>query len=176
MAKQARGKNGQTAKRSRLNYFFLNDTLHKKLFINRGKDLLTAWNYPEAKKVMYTYSDVLNRHQTAFTTTQVSGMVNRKRMTIELAIKHGMIARPQNTYGLDENRNFYQYMWREKDIMDLLDYLATVHRGRPRKDGGISIKDLPTPRELRAMINNDQILYVKSGDTFVPSWRAKEFK
>jgi erythromycin esterase-like protein len=102
-------------------------------------------------------------------------MVNRKHLTIEQAMARGMIERPQHTYGLNENKNFYQYMWKEEEIMGLLEYLSSVHRGRPRKDGMITISDLPTPRELRAMINDDQVLYVKQGDTYVPTWRAKEF-
>lgn len=176
MASSKGTKDGRRGKRPILpTYFFLNDEVHRKLHINRGKDLLTAWNYPQDKRVLTSYSTTINRHKTAFTTTQVCKMVNRSRMTIELAMRHGMIERPQHTYGLDENKNFYQYMWREEDIMDLLDYLATVHRGRPRKDGQITITDLPTPREVRAMIHDENILYVKQGETYVPTWRAKEF-
>lgn len=176
MDKREGKKNGRRTKRPVLpTYFFLNDQIHRKLHINRGKDLLAAWNYPESKKVLTSYSTTIRRHKTAFTTTQVCQMVNRGRLTIELAMRHGMIERPQHTYGLDENKNFYQYMWREEDIMDLLEYLSSVHRGRPRKDGEITTHDLPTPRELRAMINDENVLYVKQGDTYVPTWRAKEF-
>lgn len=167
--------NGRAAKRPVLpTYFFLNDQVHRRLHVNRGRDLLIAWNYPEGKRVKAAYSTTINRHKKAFTTPTVCKMVNRGRTTIELAMKHGMIERPQHTYGLDENRNFYQYMWREEDILDLLEYLASVHRGRPRKDGEITVHDLPTPREVRAMINDEQVLYVKQGDTYVPTWRAKE--
>jgi hypothetical protein len=70
----------------------------------------------------------------------------------------------------------YQHIWSEKDIMGILDFLSTVHRGRPRKDGEITPGYLPTPRELRAMIHEEgTTLYVKHGDQFIPSWRAKEF-
>lgn len=174
---KSKGKgNGRRTKRPVLpTYFFLNEQLHRKLHINRGRDLLTAWNYPEGKKVLTSYSTTIHRHKKAFTTTEVCKMVNRGRLTLELAMKHGMIERPQHTYGLDENKNFYQYMWRESDIMDLLEYLSSVHRGRPRNDGEITTHSLPTPRELRAMINDENILYVKEGDTYVPTWRAKEF-
>lgn len=155
-------------------YFFLNGDLHKKLHINRGKDLITAWNYPGGKKVSYSYTDALRRHDKAFTTTEVCRMVNRSKLTLENAMKSGMIEYPQFTYGLDENRRKFQYMWAEEDIMDLLEYLSTVHRGRPRKDGIATPQKLPTPRELRAMIHGEAILYVKHGDAFIPTWKAKE--
>lgn len=175
MAEQKRSKTGKGPKRPRLRYFFLNGQLHKKLTINRGKDMIVTWNYPEGKRMSYVYSDVLRRYQKAFTTPEVCQMLDRNRMTIDRALKAGMIEYPQYTYTLDENRRKFKYMWREEDIMALLDYLSTVHRGRPRLDGEITPQALPTPRELRAMINDESILYVKHGDTFIPSWRAKEF-
>lgn len=175
MAEPEGSKNRRRNKRPILpTYFFLNGDLHRKLHINRGRDLLTAWNYPEGKRVTTSYTATIRRKQTAFTSTEVCKMVNRGRLTIELAMRHGMIERPQFTYGLDENRNFYQYMWREEDIMALHEYLASVHFGRPRKDGQVTPAPMPTPRELRAMINDEELLYVKQGDTYVPTWRAKE--
>lgn len=175
MADNNGSKNGPSKKRSRLRYFYLNGQLHKKLTINRGKDLIVTWNYPEVKRVSYTYSDVLRRYKRAFTTKEVCSLVNRSRQTVDTVMRSGMIEFPQHTYGLDEHRRIYQYLWSEEDIMGLLEYLATVHRGRPRHDGEITPQALPTPRELRAMINDESILYIKQGDQFIPSWRAKEF-
>lgn len=175
MAKQEGTGNRGRGKRPALpTYFFLNDEVHRRLHVNRGKDLLLAWNYPAEKKVRANYSTTLQRYKPAFSTTQVCKMVNRSRTTLEVAMNSGMIERPQFTYGLDENKNFYQYLWNEKDIMDLHEYLSSVHHGRPRKDGQVTPAPIPTPRELRAMINDEAILYVKQGDTYVPTWRAKE--
>lgn len=173
MANTKRKKNGQGAKRPPLKYFFLEGDLHIKLNINRGKDLLTAWNYPSGKKVTYHYTDALRRMEKAFTTKEVGELVNRSRVSIEMAVLGGHIHEPQYTYALNENRNKYKWMWREKDIMELHEYLSGIHWGRPRKDGLVTPKALPTPRELRAMIHDEAILYVKDGDTFIPSWRAK---
>lgn len=102
-------------------------------------------------------------------------MVNRKRLVIDNALRDGMIERPYKSYSMDENRTPRAYQWREKDIMGLLDYLSSVHRGRPRKDGMVIPAFLPTPRELRAMIHESgETLWVKQGDQFVPTWRAKD--
>lgn len=158
-----------------LRYFFYRGDLHKKIHINRAADVITAWNYPKAQLVKYVYSDVKKSGEKAFSSTQVQKMVNRGRLTIERAISDGMIHRPQNTYGLDENRNFYAYYWSEKDIMALHDYLKTVHRGRPRKDGLVTPSNLPTAAELRAMIRQGTVFYVKQGDEFVPTWKAEKF-
>jgi len=157
-----------------IRYFFLNQQLHKRLNSNRGKDLLTAWNYPERKKVSYSYTDVVRRHKKAFSTGEVANLLNRSVLTIERAIMRGDIARPQYTYRMGGTKT-YKFYWQEEDIMAAHEYLASVHIGRPRNDGEITNNSLPTPRELRALINDEDVLYIKQGDTFVPTWRAKEF-
>jgi hypothetical protein len=176
MAKQQGEANPKKDKRPRLPiHFYLNDQLHRKLHINRGKDLLITWNYPQGKRMHYTYTDVLKRFERVFSTNEVATMVNRKRLVIDIALRDGMIEPPYKSYSMDENRTPVAYQWREKDIMGLLDYLSTVHRGRPRKDGMVIPAFLPTPRELRAMIHNTgEILYIEQGGQFVPTWRAKE--
>lgn len=174
------GKRTTGRKRSRkLNYFFLDvadlgPTLHKSLHINRGGDIITAWSYPQRKRVGYTYSDVRRRMETAFTTKQVSEMVNRSRVTIENAILEGAIEEPQYTYGINEVQKKYKYMWHEKNIMALHTYLSSVHRGRPRKDGLITASNLPNSRELRAMIHQKPVMgYLDEDGKFVPTWQAQ---
>lgn len=158
-----------------LRYFFYRGDLHKKIHINRGDDVITAWNYPKAQVFQYVYSDVRKNGEQAFSTRQVEKLVRRTRRTIAEAISGGWIRPPQRTYGMDANRNGYAYYWSEKDIMELHDYLKTVHRGRPRKDGRITPQDLPTASELRAMIRQGTVFYVKVGDEFVPTWQAEKF-
>jgi len=176
MAGQAGSTNPKKNKRPKLPiHFYINDELHRKLHINRGRDILITWNYPRGQRIHYTYTDVLKRFERTFSTSEVATMVNRRRLVIDIALRDGMIERPYKSYSMDEKRTPVAYQWREKDIMGLLDYLSSVHRGRPRKDG-ISIPAfLPTPRELRAMIHQTgETLYVQQGDQFVPTWRAKE--
>ena len=102
-------------------------------------------------------------------------MVNRSRIIVEWAIINGQIEAPQFTYGLDENRNMYKYMWHEKDILALHAYLSTVHIGRPRKDGLITPAKLPNARELRAIIRQQPIMgYLDSEGNFTPTWLAED--
>lgn len=162
-------------KKRPLRYFYLNDKLHKSLHINRGTDVITTWCYPDHKRVAYTYSDVLRRKKTAFTTTQVCKMIMRHRVTLERAIVRGDIKQPQFIYSLQGEHSKFKYMWREQDVMAVHAYYSTVHRGRVRKDGLITPQKLPTPRELRAMMRDDEILYIKQGDKMVPTWQAEDF-
>lgn len=176
MAKHHSKRVGPPRKRPRLKYFFINGKLHKKMYIDRYKNVLMAWNYADGRLAKYNYSDTLELHEKSFTTSQVCKMLNRGRTSIELAIVNGHIEMPQFTYSIDENRNKFGYRWSEKDIMSVLEYLASIHQGRPRRDGRVvPDTNLPTPRELRAIIHDEEILYVKKGDTFVPTFRAKEW-
>jgi hypothetical protein len=161
-------------KRPRLKYFFLNDQIHLSLHINRGKDTISAWNYPEHARKVYSYSWVLRTMKPAYPTSKVAELLNRSVRSIQLYMEAGAIRTPQHTYALHEPQKIAKYMWREEDIMELHEYLAGIHVGRPRNDGETTNNSIPTPRELRALLNEEAILYVKQGDKYVPSWKAKE--
>lgn len=162
-------------RRKTLNYFFYKGDLCKKIHINRGSDIITAWNYPKGEVQKFQYSDVKRNGERAFSTAEVQKLIRRGRRPIERALHEGMIPMPQQTYGL-ETRSPFKYLWTERDIMNLHDYLKTVHIGRPRHDGGINTRDLPSRAELRAMIRQDKILYVETEDgKFVPTWQAEKF-
>ena len=154
-------------------YFYLNGNLHKKLHINRPADEITAWNYPEHKRVTYPYAMTRRRMEPAFNMTEVQKMLNRGRLAIERAILNGDLRYPQHTYGLDENRRKFKYMWCEDDILEAHAYFSTVHVGRPRKDGLVTPKHLPTIRELRAMIHDKEVLYTRDENgNYRPTWEA----
>jgi hypothetical protein len=172
-------------KSGKLRYFFLDGEwegktqplLHKSLHINRSQDTIITWCYPLTKRVVYTYSDTKKHRDPAFTTKEAAAMLNRGHLALERGILSGGITEPQYTYGIDERKNKFQYMWHENYIMEAHAYLSTIHFGRPRNDGLIAPKAMPTVRELRALIRNEQVLYVKNGDDqFVPVWRAENFE
>jgi hypothetical protein len=164
-------------KKSRpLKYFYLNGNLHRSLHINRGADEIVAWCYPLVKRVTYAYSDVKRYKETAFSTQEVARLLNRRSDTIKKAVWKGHIPEPQSTYGLTETRKKYQWMWNEKDIMEAHAHFSSVHRGRPREDGRVTPAPIPSARELRAMIRNEEILYVEvAPGEFRPTWIAPNF-
>lgn len=161
-------------KKKPLRYFFYKGDLHKKLHINRGADLITAWHYRAGKPVKYSYTEVKKNGKRAFSTAEVAKMVKRDHWGILSHISNGHIRPPEMNYSLDENRNTYAYYWNEDNIMELHDYLKTVHIGRPRKDGEITAgRGLPNARELRALIRDNRIYYVENDKgEFVPTWDA----
>lgn len=154
--------------------FYLHGNLHKILHISRARDLLTAYDFAEGKTKVYPWSEVQRRRQHAFTITQAGALLDRHRDRIMSYMEEGNVPWPQREYSLETGRPG-RYFFSEDDMMDLRDYVATVHIGRPRKDGKVTNNRIPTREELRAMMQQGRVLYVKENDEFVPVWKAKEF-
>ena len=174
MASESRESKAAKRKSRPLNYFYLNGKLHKKLHINRGADELTAWCYPNHVRVTYPYTQTRLRARPAFYFREVAKMLNRGRVAIERGILAGDIPRPQHTYVLDGSNRIFQYLWSEDDVIAAHKYFQQVHFGRPRKDGLVTPKKLPTLPELRAMMSDTTVLYVKTEDGFKPTWEASD--
>lgn len=156
----------------RLNkYFFANDKLHKVIQQNRGQDSVVAWCYQDRCRYRYSLAELRSSAGKAYRTRQVEGLIGRHATYISKLIADGVVRRPQQTYSLDGNFSPGFFFWSEKDILDLHDYFANTHTGRPRKDGLITARPMPSRAELLAMMRNDTAIYVKEGDSFVPVWK-----
>lgn len=175
--------NGKTPRQRRnrkfagIRYFFLNGDLHKVLSVTRAQDLVVCWNFPEGKRVGYSWSDVKKRHGKAFKMQEVSKMIGRHRTNIERDILAGNIKTPQRIYTLNGKKRPLYYYFSEENVFDLHDYLLTVHVGRPRSDGKITPRaDLPSKAELRAMMKHDIVTYIKTEQgEFVPVWKEQDW-
>lgn len=154
--------------------FFLNGNLHKILHVSRARDLLTAYDFAEHKTKVYPWSDVQRRRQNAFTLTQAAELIDRHRDRLKEYIEKGHIPEPQREYTISTGRPG-RYFFSEDDMMDLRDFMATIHIGRPRKDGKVTNNRVPTREELRAMMQSGRVLYVKENEEFVPVWKARDF-
>jgi len=172
----ANGQGNRSPKKRPLNHFFYKGKLHKKLRIVRAEDTIEAWCYPDSRRVVYTYSLLKRGMETAFSTAEVAEMFGLHPDTLENAVKAGGVEEPQVAYTLTTTKRKHAWRWDEKTIMNLHAYMLTVHRGRPRKDGRITPAKIPTARELRAMIRQEEVLYKKMPDgSFQPTWQAEDF-
>jgi len=161
---------------SRLRYFYLNGRLHKVLRRSRAEDLLIAWDYQSGKRVAYSLADVNKNKQHAYPISEVVKIIGKHEDTIKLHIYRGSLKAPQQSYSLNGNKTPGKYYWSEDDIRDMHDFFKTVHRGRPRSDGKITIGDMPSRAEIEAMMKQENILYVKNNEgEFIPVWKAPEW-
>jgi len=161
---------------TRLRYFYLNGKLHKVLRRSRAEDLLIAWDYELGKRVAYSLADVNKNKQYAYPISEVVKILGKHEDTIKWHMYKGDIKFPQQCYSLNGNKTPGKYFWSEDDIRSMHDFFKTVHRGRPRKDGGITPGDMPSRAEIEAIMKQENILYVKNDDgDFVPVWKQPEW-
>ena len=152
-------------KRKKFSYFFLNNKIHKVLSSSWAKDELIAWSYPDKKRVLYSYSQVVKNMENAYSTRQVSQVLNKHKVTIEDYILDGKIKYPQKVYPIGNiESTWYKFMYSESDIMDIHQFIL---------EAGYS-KDMPSRNELKALLKHNTILYTKTTDgKFVPVWKAE---
>ena len=166
------GRNSTT----RLRYFYLNSKLHKVLRRSRAEDLIVAWDYQMGKRVAYSLADVNKNKQHAYPIKEVVQLIGKHEDTIKMHLYRGDLKFPQRVYSLNGNKTPGKYFWSEDNIREMHDFFKTVHRGRPRIDGGITPGNMLSRSELEAMMKQENILYVKNNDgEFVPVWKQPEW-
>lgn len=153
--------------------FFLESRLHRVIHQNKAQNALTAYDFFDHKVKVYPYSEVESQKENAFSLREVGKMLNRNRVSLMRYFeKLGWTL--QQEYSLDSGIPG-AYFLSETEIMKLRDYMSTVHRGRPRKDGRTTCSKVPTREEVRSMIQSGRVLYVKENDQFVPVWKARDW-
>jgi hypothetical protein len=109
--------------------------------------------------------------QKAYLINEVAKMVHRHPERIRVAINEGNIRQPQRS---GPKGKFY---FNETDILDIQDYFANIHYGRPRNDGAITpLKRTVTKEEVDAKLGRRDVLYVQNDKgEFIPVWRTVDF-
>jgi hypothetical protein len=161
-------------KKKRLRYFYIDGKLHKVIHVNRPKNIVTTFSYPDGDYRQYQWTYIKRHHQRAYGVTDVANLVGRNRRYIARLMHQGEIKSPQKAYSLTTPDRF-TYYFNEEDVLEIQDYFANVHWGRKRKDGLITPGPVPNRSELRAMMNDDIMMYMKGPDgSFKPIWRELE--
>lgn len=152
--------------------FFLDGKMYKTLRVNRTKDELLAWEFATRKRVVLSYSYVQVHKEKTYNIYEVSEMLNRSKQYIWNLWYNGEI--PAHVYHSIATNRPYGLRWSPSDIMEAWEYFSQRHFGRPRKDGEVIPYKLPSREEMRAMLNQETILYYKDEKTgeFKPTWKA----
>lgn len=166
--------NGQLVKKNNNLIFFLNGELHRVIKTNAAGNVCHAFNYHQDKVVKYTYSDYKKFRKPAFRISEVSKILRRHEDRIRIAIWNLDVARP---FMVEYENRSGVYYFSEENIYELRDYFANVHRGRPRADGIVVSKNVPTVSEIDAVLGKKAMLYIRTKEgNFVPVWSAEEYE
>ena len=169
-------RNNKPINKAKNRYFYLDGKLHRIIVVDRGGDMAYTWSYPDRARVGYIWSDLKRRKEPSFSLEDTAQLIGRHQRNIWNKMREGKIPSPQKTYSLDGQFRKGYYKFSVKDVMAVHDYYLTIPRGRPRKDGIIVPKAMPTKAEIMAMIKNETVLYTKDKDRgFVPIWRERDW-
>lgn len=152
--------------------FFINNELVRVVHSNRANNIVVVYNYIQDKDQTLLLSDFKKHRKRAYTVTNTVKIFKRSRVQFERIIKKGIIPPPTGT--APGGKRLWQKMsyYSEDDLFTIRDGIASIHSGRPRKDGRVTTrKDVPSEKELRSLIGDAIMLYTQNKDgEFVPVW------
>lgn len=167
-------------------YYFFNDKLVRLVDTDAVGDRVMVYEFDDHENHIYRLSEFKKYREQAYTLPEVCDMLNRSYWILYRKIKNeitwiGTLA----TYGNSWTRHYFS----KQDILDLHEYLASIDpRGpdHPRAAGRrnyptpknklVKRDDLPTREQLLAMLNSNEVYYVKNEETgefepvFKPRW------
>lgn len=153
--------------------FFLNGDLHRLVKTNAAANICYAYNYSKDEVIKYTYSDYKQLKKPAFKIGEVGTILRRHPDRIRRAFLEEKVCTPVL---VNYQRRTGVYYFSEEMIYKLREYFASVHRGRPRFDGIVVSKNVPTEAEVDALLGKKPTLYIRTKEgNFVPVWKAEEF-
>lgn len=162
---------GVLKKKRRPRKMFINGELHHRIHTNIPADVITTFNYIQDKIVRYPYKTIKPYIQRAYSIGEAAKIINRHPDRIRAYVNSGELPRPQQAGHLGH------WYFSDDDILNLQDFFANVHFGRPRKDGAITPKkNTVTKEEVDARLGRREVLYVQNDEgEFIPVWKTMEF-
>ena len=155
-------------------FFFLNGELHRLVRKSAAQNIVYAFNFHKDEIVKYTYKDYKTFKRKAYKISEVGKILNRHIDRIRVAMASGNIKKP---FLVSYKARTGVYYFSEEDIYAYREYFAGLHRGRPRADGIIIPKRVPTEAEVDAILGRKPVLYVKTKEgNYVPVWRQEEYE
>ncbi len=158
-------------------YFYLDGKLYKHVRIDRHADYMYCQLVEDKSIVGFPYSYVKKNRQGAFTLRQAAAMLNRTKYTLQKHIFVGNIRKPGMVGKNPDVPLSGRFMLSEDDVLDMYELLCTKSIGRPNKKGlpGTPMA-LPTKSELRAMMRDELVTYVKNKDgEYVRTWEENDW-
>jgi hypothetical protein len=154
-------------------YVILNKKLYKVLSKTKSTDRAVLWNFEEKTREVHSYLAVAKYGEKAYSPYEIGQLLNRSKYTIK-AHWHEF-PEPYRIYAFTSGEPVGR-RWDSDGVMEIRDVLASKHYGHPRNDGEIIPMAIPSRTELRAMLNQEAVYYVKAEDgSVIPTWKAHDF-
>ena len=152
--------------------FFLNNCLVKVIHINKASNIVLINNVTENKRQSLLYTDFKKFRKRAYTVANSARLLNRSRLQFSKYIASGLIP-PPIADSIDGERGLQiKAYYSEDHIFEIREIMSTIHHGRPRSDGLVTPRNVPTEQDLRSKMGDAIMLYTKTEDgRFIPTWQ-----
>lgn len=141
--------------------------------MNKANDKATLWNYEKKQREVHSLAVVSQLYEQAYSLKDIGELLNRSPRTLRDRLDE--FPKPYRIYSMIHQKE-YGRRWDADQVMEIREVLAHTHFGRPRLDGEAFPLPVPTRTELRAMLNQEAVVYVKNKDgEFIPTWKAHQF-
>ena len=152
--------------------FFINEELVKVIHINRSSNIVEFYNVKQDKVQSMLYTDFKKHRKRAYSVAKAARILNRSRLQFGKYIASGLIPAPIAD-SIDGERGLQiKAYYSEDHLFEIRDIMSTIHHGRPRNDGKISPRNVPTEQDLRSKMGDAILLYTRTSDgRYIPTWK-----
>lgn len=151
--------------------WFLNGDLVRLHHSSRSSNIVSLYNITKDRYESCLRSDFIKHRKRAYTVAETARLVNKHRKYLPRLIKNGIIPAPMGAQAGGKREWQIKSYYSELQVKEIRDILATIHRGRPRKDNLITNNSVPNPQELTQKMGDGILVYTKTKDgRFIPIW------
>lgn len=151
--------------------FFLNGCLVRKHHVNRSNGILAVYNINKDRIETCLISDFKKNSEKVYSVKDTATLVSKHQKHLYRLVTNQLIPPPiAASIGAKRSWRTRAY-YPESVVREIRDILASVHIGRPRKDGLISNNTVPTVQELTRRLGDGILTYTRTADgEFIPIW------
>lgn len=151
--------------------WFLNGDLVRLHHSSRSSNIVSVFNITKNQMESCLRNDFIKHRKRAYTVAETARLVNKHRKYFPSLIKRGIIPPPIGAQEGGKTEWQVRSYYSELQVKEIRDILATIHRGRPRKDNLITNNSVPNPQELTQKMGDGILVYTKTKDgRFIPIW------
>ena len=151
--------------------WFLNGDLVRPHHLNRSNGIMSVYNVTKDQIESCLISDFKRNRERAYSVKQTAELVNRHPKYLPDLGKKGIIPLPLGAQKGGARAWQVKAYYRESQVREIRDILATYHFGRPRNDGLITNDWTPTNQELTRRMGDGILTYTRTEDgRFIPIW------
>jgi hypothetical protein len=151
--------------------WFLNEDLVRLHHSSRSSNIVSVFNITKNQMETCLRNDFIKNRKRAYTVSETARLVNKHRKYFPSLIKRGIIPPPVGAQEGGKREWQIRSYYSELHVKEIRDILATIHRGRPRKDNLITNNSVPNPQELTQKMGDGILVYTKTKDgRFIPIW------